>query len=119
MNTDEPVAETKRDAMLAEVRGRIDSIDREIVNLIAQRQRWVVRAGQMKRDETGVRAPRRVEQVVARVRRMAPKAGASPDVVEVTYRAMIDGFIALEMSVLEAGVRERDAPSQPAQVSKT
>ena len=86
---------------LSEVRSAIDELDREIVALIARRQSWVVKAGELKRgeDHDAVRAPARVEGVVAHVRQLAADAGASPEVVEATYRAMISGFIALELSV--------------------
>lgn len=98
---------------LVDIREGIDAIDREIVALIARRQQWVARAGALKRDESGVRAPSRVEEVIARVRAMAAEAGAAPEVVEGAYRAMIAGFIDLEMSMLAA----RTGGAQPAQVS--
>jgi len=91
---------TGRDATadaLGEVRGAIDAIDRRIVALVAERQGWVERAGALKRDERGVRAPDRVEQVVATVRSLAAEADGSPDVVERTYRAMIAAFVDLEL----------------------
>jgi isochorismate pyruvate lyase len=86
---------------LSDIRSSIDELDREIVALIARRQSWVVKAGELKRGEEddAVRAPARVQSVVARVRELAADAGASPDVVEATYRAMISGFIDLELSV--------------------
>ena len=43
-----------------------------------------------------VEAPARVEQVITRVRGLAKSAGASPEVVERLYRAMIAAFIELE-----------------------
>lgn len=49
-------------------REQIDGIDARIVELIAERQRWVETAGRLKADEQAVRAPARVEQVVAKVR---------------------------------------------------
>ena len=81
------------------VRDNIDALDRQIVDLIAQRQGWVVEAGKLKTDHDGVRAPQRVEAVIAKVRALAADSGADPDVVERTYRAMIDAFIALELTV--------------------
>jgi len=86
---------------LVEIRTAIDELDREIVALIARRQAWVVKAGELKRGQEtdAVRAPARVEGVVARVRELAADSGASPEVVEATYRAMIAAFIALELSV--------------------
>lgn len=82
---------------IEEVRRNIDSLDRRIVELIAERQKWVVVAGGLKKDEQAVRAPARVEQVVAKVRARAEEAGASPEVVERVYRALIAAFIELEL----------------------
>lgn len=82
---------------LEEVRQNIDSIDRRLVGLIAERQKWVIAAGALKKDEQAVRAPARVEQVIAKVRALADEAGASPEVVENTYRALIAAFIDLEL----------------------
>lgn len=86
---------------LNEIRTAIDSLDARIVGLIAERQAWVVRAGEFKRGSTQdvVRAPARVDAVIAKVRALADENGAAPDVVERTYRAMIDAFIELEISV--------------------
>lgn len=86
---------------LNEIRTAIDSLDARIVGLIAERQAWVVRAGELKRGDTqdSVRVPARVDAVIAKVRALADENGAAPDVVERTYRAMIDAFIELEISV--------------------
>lgn len=54
------------DTELLQVRQEIDSLDRQMVSLIAQRQRWVLRAGSLKKDESDVRAPDRVEQVISK-----------------------------------------------------
>ncbi|MGO4103627.1 GNAT family N-acetyltransferase [Leifsonia sp. YAF41] len=81
------------------VRAEIDALDRQIVQLIAERQRWVVEAGALKPDQDAVRAPDRVEKVVDKVRALANEAAASPEVVERTYRAMIAAFIDLELSI--------------------
>ena len=89
---------------LAGVRAAIDSLDSQIIDLIAQRQREVERAGVLKRGQAtdAVRAPARVEDVIVRVRARAEDAGASPDVVEATYRAMIGAFTHLELDVHRA-----------------
>lgn len=84
---------------LQDVRNHIDRLDRQIISLIAERQSWVVAAGKLKRDEAGVHAPARVEQVISKVRGIATQEGASPDVVEQAYRALIAGFIELELEV--------------------
>jgi isochorismate pyruvate lyase len=85
---------------LQEIRSEIDALDRQIVALLAARERLVRRAGRLKAGTAAVRAPGRVEQVVERVRAVAAEAGASPDVAERTYRAMIAAFIDLELTTL-------------------
>jgi isochorismate pyruvate lyase len=92
---------TAADPSIATVRAAIDTLDRQIVALIAERQAQVVQAGILKRGQVAetVQAPARVEDVIGRVRTLALDAGASPDVVEATYRAMIGAFITLELDV--------------------
>ncbi|HEY8588709.1 MAG TPA: chorismate mutase [Naasia sp.] len=86
---------------LGAIRSAIDALDERIVGLLADRQRLVEEAGVLKRAETAsaVRAPARVEDVILRVRALAADAGASADVVERTYRAMIAAFIEHELAV--------------------
>ncbi len=84
---------------LDQIRSHIDELDAELVRTIAAREQLVRRAAAFKTDEQAVRAPGRVDQVIARVRSLAEQAGGSPDVVEQVYRAMIAAFIDLELSV--------------------
>ncbi|MFD0363027.1 chorismate mutase [Nocardia sp. GCM10030253] len=55
---------------------------------------------------SAVRAPARVEQVVALARERATAAGLAPDVAESVWRAMIGAFIELEL-VEQAAIRDR------------
>lgn len=89
-----------------DVRQRIDLIDREIVALLAQRGQWVTQAAAFKKSTDDVRAPVRVEQVIAKVRTIATDVGASPEVVERVYRAMISAFIDQELCVHAALTKE-------------
>jgi isochorismate pyruvate lyase len=83
---------------LTEIRAEIDAIDAEVVQRLAARELLVRRAATLKADEQAVRAPDRVEQVIAKVRALAVEAGATPEVVERVYRAMIGAFIDLELA---------------------
>lgn len=85
-------------ASLAEVRARIDVIDSELVRLLAQRQALVWSAATFKSDTQAVRAPGRVEQVIASVRERASGAGLEPVVAEAVWRSMIDAFIEVELA---------------------
>lgn len=82
---------------LEDVRQRIDEIDRAMVELIARRGGFVAQAARFKKDSADVRAPARVEQVIAKVRALASERGASTEVVEQVYRAMIAAFIDEEL----------------------
>jgi isochorismate pyruvate lyase len=83
---------------LEEVRQKIDGIDREVVGLLACRGKLVAQAATFKQTTDDVRAPARVEQVIAKVRGIAAQTGASPQVVEQMYRAMIAAFIDEELA---------------------
>lgn len=64
---------------LTEIRARTDELDERIVALVAERQRCVEAAAAHEKDDAGVAAPARVEQVIARVRAHAERLGALPD----------------------------------------
>ena len=83
---------------LEEVRDNIDRLDQQIVTLLAERGRFVSQAARFKKDTDGVKAPQRVEQVIAKVRGLAESVGASPEVTEQVYRAMIAAFIEQELA---------------------
>lgn len=81
---------------LEEVREQIDRLDREIVQLIAERDGYVRQVVKFKSTAADVEAPQRVEAVIGKVRALAEGHGTDPDIVEALYRAMIAGFIAQE-----------------------
>jgi isochorismate pyruvate lyase len=84
---------------LAAVRVAVDEVDDQIVTLMARRERLIKIAGTLKGDDAEVRAPDRVEKVIEHVRSAAKAKDIDPDIVESTYRAMISGFIELELRV--------------------
>ena len=87
------MVEDKLPQTLNEVREAIDGLDKELIELLARRQKLVRQA---------VSAPERVAQVIASRRAYAEKAGLSPDVAEAVWRSMIDAFIKLEMETNRA-----------------
>jgi chorismate mutase-like protein len=86
---------------LEEVRTSIDAVDRQLVKLLAERRGYVLQASRFKKTQTDVRAPARVEQVIAKVRGLAAEEGVEAELVEEIYRAMIAGFIRLELAAHE------------------
>lgn len=83
---------------LEQVRSNIDRLDQQIVTLLAERGRYVSQAARFKKDTDGVKAPQRVEQVIAKVRELSETVGANPEVTEQVYRAMIAAFIEQELA---------------------
>ena len=81
---------------LAEVRRRIDRIDRKLVPLLAARGRAVKAAAYFKPTRASVRAPGRVARVVANARRLARRHGMDPKLAARIYRALIAAFTADE-----------------------
>lgn len=82
---------------LEQVREKIDTIDRALVEMIATRQFYVDQAVRFKQSTQDVQAPERVEQVIQKVRAQAVELGTNPDLVEQLYRAMIQHFIQREL----------------------
>jgi isochorismate pyruvate lyase len=84
---------------LAEVRENIDRIDRDLVHLLAERQKYVAEAGRFKANPAAVSAPARVEQIIEKVKALARENGLAETVAERTFRAMIAGFEDYERDV--------------------
>lgn len=85
---------------LDEVRIRIDQADRQLVTLMAERAQYVAQAAQFKHHSDDVAAPQRAQQVIAHAVQRARELGAPTDVIEATYRAMIDAFVAHEHTLV-------------------
>jgi isochorismate pyruvate lyase len=81
---------------LDDVRSNIDRLYREIIKLMAERGTYVHQAAKFKTSSADVEAPKRVEQVIAKVRAFSEEAGLEPSVAEAAYRAMIAAFILVE-----------------------
>jgi isochorismate pyruvate lyase len=83
--------------VLAELRRRIDGIDRELVALLAKRQRCVEEVIEIKRTaKLPARIPARIDEVLAHIRKLAVAANAEPDLAVAVWREMIEQFIAFE-----------------------
>lgn len=93
---------------IEEVRSNIDRVDRQIVTLLAERGGYVKQAARFKKTTDDVKAPQRVEQVIAKVTTLSQELGANPSVTVQVYRAMISAFINAELdehAALTGGVK--------------
>jgi len=81
---------------MTEVRIGVDALDRALVTLLAERQRFMNAAARIKANRDAVYDSDRIEQVVSRVKAAASEAGLSHDIAEPVWRLLIDRCIAHE-----------------------
>ena len=83
-------------ASMVEVRQGVDALDRALVTLLAERQRYMDAAARIKPGREAVHDQARIEDVVAKVLAAAEPAGLSADIAEPVWRTLIDRCIAYE-----------------------
>lgn len=81
---------------MVDVRQGVDAVDRALVTLLAERQRYMDAAARIKPNREAVYDSDRIEDVVAKVLAASEKAGLSPDIAEPVWRLLIDRSIAHE-----------------------
>ena len=81
-------------ADMADVRQGVDALDRALVTLLAERQRYMDAAARIKPNRDAVFDQARIDDVVAKVLKAAEPAGLSPDIAEPVWRLLIDRCIA-------------------------
>ncbi len=91
---------------MAQVRQGVDALDRLLVSVLAERQRYMDAAARIKQDRAAVRDTARIEEVVAKVRAAAREAGLSEEIAEPVWRTLIERCIAHEFGVWDA-LREK------------
>ncbi len=82
---------------MAQVRAGVDALDRELVALLAVRQRYMDAAARIKPSRDRVHDTARIEDVVAKVKAYAHEAGLSEAIAEPVWRTLIDRCIAYEL----------------------
>lgn len=89
---------------ISEVRAEIDSIDKDIIRLLAERFGYVREVVKYKeRTDSGIEAPDRRASVITSRREWASAVGIDPSVVEQIYNTLIDYFIAEEKQIASLG----------------
>jgi len=84
---------------MTEVRQGVDALDRALVALLAERQRYMDAAARIKQDRAAVRDNARVEDVIEKVKAAAREAGLSEAIAEPVWRTLVDRCIAYEFGV--------------------
>ncbi|WP_298744581.1 chorismate mutase [uncultured Brevundimonas sp.] len=86
---------------MAEVRRGVDALDRALVVLLAERQRYMDAAARLKPDRSVVRDEARIDDVMRKVLAAAGPAGLSPAIAEPVWRTLIERCIAHEFAVFD------------------
>jgi len=83
---------------LEEVRTEIDKLDDQIVELIGARNGYIKQAAKFKNTIEEVKDPKRIDEIMAKVRHKALTLGMSPNLLEEIYTIMIDEMVESEIS---------------------
>ena len=86
---------------MTEVRQGVDALDRALVALLAERQRYMDAAARIKPDRDAVFDQARIDDVVAKVLVSAEAHNLSPDIAEPVWRLLIDRCIAHEFATYD------------------
>ena len=82
---------------MAEVRAGVDSLDRDLVALLAERFRFMDAAARIKPGRDQVRDEARKRQVIANAQAEASRLGLDPAVVATLWEALVEASIAHEL----------------------
>ena len=86
---------------MQDIRAQIDALDKRLVALLAERQKLIAAAGEVKPSRDTVRDEARIEEVVQLVLAEADKAGLARDIAEPVWRQLIESSIAYEYGVFD------------------
>lgn len=85
------------------MRAGVDALDRALVALLAERQRYMDAAARLKPSRDRVHDAARIEDVVAKVKATAWAAGLSEAIAEPVWRTLVDRCIAYEFEAWDRG----------------
>lgn len=95
------VSRRKHCLSMAEVRSEIDTLDRAIVALLADRLHYIDEAARLKQHRDQVRDEARIADVLGKVEAEARRLGANAGVLVETYRTLIEQSIAYELRAFD------------------
>ena len=84
---------------MAEVRDGVDTLDRQLVALIAERARYMEAAARIKPGRDTVRDDWRVNDVLTKVKAEAEQAGLRVSIAEPVWRELVERSIQYEFEV--------------------
>jgi len=90
--------EIKNCTSLEEARAQIDTLDDQIVELIAQRNQYIRQLAHFKNSVDEIKAEDRIDDVINRVRAKAIELDLFPNLINDLYLRMIDAMVDSEVA---------------------
>jgi isochorismate pyruvate lyase len=87
---------------MKEVRSEIDQIDKELVSLLAKRQKYVENAALIKKDRNLIIDEPRIEEVISNIKKFSSSSGLSDAISEPLWRKLIELSIEHEFKEFES-----------------
>lgn len=87
---------------MTQLRAEIDRLDRALVVLLSERQRYIERAAEIKAHRQDVRDDARIADVLGKVTAAAERCGLKVDLARAVWRELMERSITLEMERFEA-----------------
>jgi isochorismate pyruvate lyase len=87
---------------MSDLRAEVDRLDRALVGLLSERQRYIERAAEIKSHRHDIRDDARIAEVLDKVSAEAKKAGLSEDIARAVWRELMERSIALEAERFKA-----------------
>jgi len=87
---------------MTDVRAEIDRLDRSLVRLLSERQRYIERAAEIKSRRSDIRDQARIDDVLAKVAGEAAKVGLDAGLARAVWQTLIERSIEIEFACFEA-----------------
>lgn len=86
---------------LSEIRKKLDTLDAELVNIIAKRQELIPDVAEYKKKNNVKRyQPEREKEIIEAKRKMAEKASVNPDLIEDLIKRIIEDSHRIEKEII-------------------
>ena len=87
---------------MADLRTEIDRLDRSLVRLLSERQRYIERAAEIKSRRSDIRDQARIDDVLSKVAGEAEKARLDGRLARAVWQTLMDRSIEIELACFDA-----------------
>jgi len=87
---------------MVDLRFEIDRLDRSLVKLLSERQRYIERAAEIKSRRSDIHDQSRIEDVLKKVADAAEKAGLDAGLARAVWQTLMERSIEIELARFDA-----------------